>query len=91
MCGLTAAQATATGKIADSSRIARSMSTILQLSEKAPEEIENDGTGASRKLRVQYNRNGDQMSENEWIDLRFSGSTLQMWESQVQHEGAVPF
>lgn len=91
ICGVTAAQATSTGKIADSAKIARSMSTIIQLSEKSWDEMVNDGTNASRKLRVQFNRNGAQMSENEWIDMGFDGSTLTYFQSPIQHVVEQPY
>lgn len=76
MCGITAAQTTATGKIADSARIARSMSTIISVTDKSIEQIQSDGTGASKCLRVVLNRNGPQMNDNEWIKAHRSRSML---------------
>lgn len=90
ICGLTAAQCTSTGKIADSARIARSMSTVISITDKTPEQLQ-DGTGASKMLRVAFNRNGAQMRENEWIDFCFDGSTLTYAESAIQHCEEDPY
>lgn len=91
IAALTAAQSTATGKIADSSRIARSMSTVVSISDKELIEIEEDGTGATKKLRVVYNRNGAQMLEDEYIDMVFDGSTCKYTQAEKQHEKIEPF
>lgn len=91
LCGLTAAQATASGRIADSARIARSMSTIISIIDKPLEQVQSDGTGASKMLRVVLNRNGPQMTENEWIDMNFDGSTLTYSQSERQHVEDEPY
>lgn len=91
ICGITAVQSTVTGKIADSSKIARNLSTIITISDKSQEELENDETGGTKKLRVKFNRNGAQMDEGEWIDMRFIGSTITYEETEVQHSVAEPF
>lgn len=91
ICGLTACQATSAGKIADSAKIGRSCSTIISIQDKPIEEAMSDGTGAYKKMRVVYNRNGAQMSENEWIDMAFDGSTITYSESKIQHEDIVPY
>lgn len=91
ICSLTAAQATATGKIADSAKIARYVSTVISVTDKSMDEVDNDGTGATKKLRVQFNRNGAQMNENEWIDMCFDGSTVTYSESPVQHVMETPY
>lgn len=91
IAALTAAQSTATGKIADSSRIARSMSTVISISDKDLAEIEEDGTGATKKIRVVYNRNGAQMTEDEYIDMVFDGSTCKYSQAETQHQKIEPF
>lgn len=92
ICALTAAQATSTGKIADSAKIARNASTIITIMDKTLEEM-MDGTApdATKKLRVLFNRNGAQMSEDEYIDMCFNGSTCSYWESPTQHTLLEPF
>lgn len=91
MCGLTAAQTTSTGKIADSARIARSMSTIITITDKTIEEMQSDCTGASKKLRVVLNRNGAQMNSEEWLDFAFDGSVCEYREAATQHVQEEPY
>ena len=92
ICAVTAAQTTSTGKIADSAKIARNVSTVVTITEKTAEEIEADGDQYStRKARVTYNRNGAQMLENEWIDMNFDGSLCKYWESPNQHTVVTPY
>lgn len=91
MCGLTAAQTTSTGKIADSARIARSMSTIVTITDKTIEEMQSDGSGASKRVRVVLNRNGPQMTSEEWIDFEFMGSTCEYREAKTQHVQEEPY
>lgn len=91
ICGLTAAQTTATGRIADSARIARSMSTVISIMDKPIEQVQTDGTGATKKLRVVFNRNGPQMTENEWIDMEFEGSFCRYKQAERQHVQEEPY
>lgn len=94
ICGLTAAQATSTGKIADSARVARSMSTVVAIGNlPAEQQADNPPPNGIKKktLRVVYNRNGETMTENEWIDLDFSGATLKYMQSPVQHSTEEPY
>jgi replicative DNA helicase len=91
MCGLTAAQTTSTGKIADSARIARSMSTIVTITDKTIEEMQSDGSGGSKRVRVVLNRNGPQMTSEEWIDFEFMGSTCEYREAKTQHVQEEPY
>lgn len=91
ICGLTAAQAKTDGEIADSAKIARSMSTIVSVVEKSYQEFENDGTNAPRKMRVRFNRNGAQMDENNWIDMGFNGATLTYFQAPIQHVIEQPY
>lgn len=94
ICGLTAAQATSSGKIADSARIARSMSTIVAIKDLPQEEMADMAVpiGVKKKtLRVVYNRNGEMMTENDWIDLDFHGSILKYTQSPIQHTKEEPY
>ena len=91
ICGLTAAQTTATGRIADSARIARSLSTIITIEDKPFEQVQSDGTGATKKMRVVLNRNGQQMTENEWIDMEFDGNFCMYKQAKKQHEVDEPY
>lgn len=91
ICGLTAAQATNTGKIADSSKIARSVSTVISIMDKSPEEMDESDPFSTKKIRVVFNRNGPQMSEGEYIDMSFEGSMVTYRQSEHQHEELVPY
>lgn len=91
ICGIGAAQATVTGKLADSAKIARNASTIAMITDKTPEEIELDGAECgNKKLRVTVNRNGMQMAPDEYIDLFFDGNHI-LYEEAKQHIPQVPF
>lgn len=89
--GIGAAQATATGKVADSAKIGRNASTIAIIQDKLPEEIEADGPECgNKKLRVVLNRNGAQMAPDEYIDLSFNGNLISYTEAK-QHAHREPF
>lgn len=91
IAGIGAAQATTTGRLADSAKIARNASTIAMITDKTPEEIEADGVECgNKKLRVVVNRNGAQMAQDEYIDLQFSGNHI-LYEQAKQHIPQTPF
>lgn len=93
ICALTAAQSTSGGeKIADSAKIARSMSTVITMIDKTVEEIERDGPECgTKKMRVRFNRNGDQMRDDEYIDMAFDGPTITYKQADKQHQVEVPY
>lgn len=89
--GLGAVQATDTGRIADSAKIARNASTIALIENKHPDEIEADGPECgNRKLRIIFNRNGAQMTDGEYIDLQFDGDRVS-YEQAQQHVPQMPY
>lgn len=91
IAGLGAAQATATGKVADSAKIGRNASTIAVIQDKTPEEIEADGPECgNKKLRVVLNRNGPQMASDEYIDMAFCGNLIS-YEEARQHVVQMPY
>lgn len=91
ICAIGAAQATATGKVADSAKIGRNASTIAVITDKTPEEIETDGAECgNKKLRVVLNRNGMQMAEGEYIDMFFDGNRV-LYQEAKQHIPQEPF
>ena len=91
ICGIVAAQATSNGKVADSAKIGRNASTIAVIQDKTIEEIETDGAECgNKKLRVVLNRNGMQMSKNEYIDLKFDGNHI-LYEEAKQHIPQSPY
>lgn len=89
--GIGAAQATSTGRLADSAKIARNASTIIMLQDKTPEEIAADGPECgNKKLVVRFNRNGAQMADGEYIDMAFRGDVI-LYEEARQHVAAEPY
>lgn len=91
IAAIGAAQATSTGKLADSAKIARNASTIAMITDKTPEEIEADGPECgNKKLRVVINRNGMQMGPDEYISLRFDGNHI-LYEEAKQAIPRLPF
>ena len=91
IAAIGAAQATTTGKLADSAKIARNASSIIMLTDKTPEEIEADGPECgNKKLFVRFNRNGAQMMDGEYIDMVFDGDRISYEEAQ-QHIPVQPF
>lgn len=91
IAGIGAAQATATGKVADSAKIGRNASTIAVIQDKTQEEIEMDGPDCgNKKLRVVLNRNGPQMGPDEYIDMAFCGNLIS-YEEAKQHIVQVPY
>ena len=91
IAGIGAAQATSTGRLADSAKIARNASTIIMIQDKTPEEIEQDGReSGNKKLIVRFNRNGPQMSDGEYIDVNFDGDRI-LYEEAKQHSQVDPY
>lgn len=91
IAGIGAAQATATGKVADSAKIGRNASTIAIIQDKTPEEVDLDGAECgNKKLRVVLNRNGMQHAAGEYIDLQFNGNLIS-YEQAKQHIPVAPY
>ena len=92
IAALGAAQATATGRLADSAKIARNASTIIMIQNKDQKEIEADGEECgNKKLFVRFNRNGPQMADGEYIDMVFDGNRISYEEAPKQHMPVSPF
>ena len=91
IAGIGAAQATSTGRLADSAKIARNASTIIMIQDKTPDEIQQDGPECgNKKLIVRFNRNGPQQSDGEYIDVNFNGDKI-LYEEAKQHNPIDPF
>lgn len=92
IAGLAAAQLNSNNKLADSAKISRNASTIIIMTDKTPEECEEDGEGSGRKkLFVAQNRNGMQHVEGEWINIDFDGNICLLNESKKQHIPESPY
>lgn len=91
IAAIGAAQATVNGKVADSAKIGRNASTIALIQDKTPDEIEMDGAECgNKKLRIVLNRNGAQMTADEYISLNFNGNKI-LYEEAKQHQPHTPF
>jgi len=91
IAGIGAAQATTSGKLADSAKIARNASTIILIQDKTPEEVQRDGPRCgNKKMIVKFNRNGEQMADGHYIDLKFDGNRI-LFEEAEQHTPVNPF
>ena len=63
-------------RLADSDKINRYASTIAYWIQKNKEEIVNDGADCGNcKFVIDYNRNGEQMDDDEYLNFRFNGNT----------------
>ena len=72
---ITACQASRNGQVADSIRIAQYCSCLVYMEKKTFEEIRTDGKDCGNyKFKVQFNRLGSQMDEEEYISANFLGS-----------------
>lgn len=92
IAGLAAAQLNSNGHLADSAKISRNASTIILMTDKTSEEIEQDGENSGRKkLFVAQNRNGMQHVDGEWINLDFNGNICTLEESKQQHRLEEPY
>lgn len=91
IAGIGAAQLNSYGKVADSAKIGRNASTIAVITDKTPDEIAADGVECgNKKLRIVLNRNGMQMSPDEYIDLNFQGNLIS-YEQAKQHARIEPY
>lgn len=91
IAALGAAQLNSAGKVADSAKIGRNASTIAIITDKTPDEVALDGADCgNKKLRVILNRNGAQMTDDEYIDLKFQGNLIS-YEQAKQHVVHTPF
>lgn len=91
IAAIGAAQATTSGKVADSAKIGRNASTICLIQDKTQDEVETDGVECgNKKLRVVLNRNGAQQAPGEYIDLYFDGNHI-MYSEAKQHMPEVPY
>jgi len=81
---LSAVQATSNGAIADSAKIIRNCSSLIYLERKSPEQIEADGglEYGNMFIKVIANRNGEIMTNDEYISLYFDGNRCTFTESK---------
>jgi|GEM_PF-486659 len=70
-------------RLADSDKINRYASTIAYWIHKTKEEMVNDGEKAGNcKLFIDYNRNGTQMEEDEYLNFVFDGNKARIFQAE---------
>lgn len=78
-------------EIADSDKIERYASTGIKWVKKTPEEIIRDGEQCGNyKLSFIFNRLGEDMDEDEYIDFVFNKKSLSIDVCETQHEHPMP-
>ncbi len=78
--------------IADSDKIERYASTGIKWMKKTQEEIDKDGIECGNyKLNILFNRLGEDMDTDEYIDFVFKGKDLSINVAKKQHEGDPDF
>lgn len=89
---LAAAQLNREGKIADSDKIERYISTTVLWRPKTAEEIDKDGIDCGNYAAcVDVNRNGERMDpEHDYIDVQFSGNQMRIAQARKQHDTDSP-
>jgi replicative DNA helicase len=89
---LAGAQENRSGDIGDSFKIEQYASTIISLRPKTEEEIMTDGTECGNYcINVVANRNGENMDENDYIDLVFKKNIAVIEQAKKQHKKENPF
>ena len=89
---LTFAQLNRNDNIADSDKIERFATTGIKWRKKTAEEITIDGESCGNyALSVMFNRIGDEMDEDEYVDCVFKKNILTIEECAKQHEKIEPF
>ncbi len=91
---LSGAQLSRTNDVADSDKIMRYCSTSIYWRYKTVEEIATDGPECGNIIAyVDINRNGRQMSEDQYICFNFDGDRMRIKEAEKQPDvkNATPF
>lgn len=90
---LAGAQLNREDLVAGSDKLERYCSTSIWWREKEAQEVQNDGLACGNYCaKIDLNRNGRQMADDEYIDIMFDGDHMRIEQAQ-QHriEGMTPF
>jgi replicative DNA helicase len=83
---LAAAQLGRTGEVADSDKLDRYTSVTVKWLKKNKDEVIGDWKKCGNyKLNIKYNRLGELMDEDEWIDVVFNGNVMNIYQAPEQH------
>ena len=89
---LGAVQTSKSGSVSFSKSVVTVVSTLCWLDFKTNNEILADGKDSGNaKLCVQFNRNGSQMQDDEYIDLQFDGDIISYKSAKKQHVVKTPY
>ena len=89
---LAGAQLGRENRVADSDKIERYVSTSIFWREKTAEEMERDGEACGNFcMNVALNRNGEQMAEEEYIDMMFDGNRMRIVQAEQHKSYDTPF
>ena len=89
---LAGAQLGRENRVADSDKIERYVSTSIFWREKTPDEMERDGADCGNFcMSVVLNRNGEQMAEDEYIDMLFDGNRMRIVQAEQHKSYDTPF
>lgn len=89
---LAAAQLNRQNQVADSDKLERYCSVSCKWEDKTAEEYLRDGAECGNyKLIIKLNRLGEQMTEDEYIDMMFDGNRMRIEQAKQQHKQAKPF
>lgn len=88
---LTFAQLNRKNEIADSDKIERYASTGIKWMKKEPDEIAQDGGECGNyKLNIMFNRLGEEMDDDDYIDFYFDRKSLSIDVCEKQHIKEIP-
>jgi len=83
---LAAAQLGRTGEVADSDKLDRYTSVTVKWIKKNKDDITGDWKKVGNyKVNVKYNRLGELMDDDEWIDVVFNGNIMDIHQASIQH------
>lgn len=90
---ISGAQKNREGMIADSDKIARYVSTVIDWRPKTSEEIAADGglDYGNFALSIPINRNGPQTGEDEYISMHFNGDIARIEQAKQPQTQNTPF
>lgn len=84
---LAAAQLGRSGEVADSDKLDRYTSVTVKWIKKNKDEMTGDWKKVGNyKLNVKYNRLGELMDDDQWIDVVFDGNKMNIYQAPEQHK-----
>lgn len=89
---LAGAQLNRNNAVADSDKIERYVSASILWRDKTTEELANDGLDCGNfAMTVDLNRLGEQMTEDEYIDMKFDGNLMRIEQAKQHKKEDTPF